>query len=141
MKTKVLWALVALNVTLMAALMARVGGENSAVAQASRRPSNYLMIPGETAPGAAGVIYLLDTTTGTLGAMSYDDARKELSSMPPIDLDRVFEAGGGIGTGRGGQGATGAAGGRPRGGTAGDRPQPEGAAEGAERPPVQRGTR
>src|SRR5688500_16807967 len=121
MKTKVLWALVALNVALFVALLGRVNGDNAAVAQANRRPSNYLMIPGQTAPGSAGVIFLLDTTTGTLGAMSYDDARRELSSMPPIDLDRVFEAGAGVGTGRGTGGATGAAGGRPRGGTATER--------------------
>jgi len=117
MKTKVLWALVILNVTLCVALIGRFTGDNAAVAQANRRPSNYLMIPGTTAPGSPGVIFLLDTTTGTLGAMAYDDARHELSSMPPIDLDRVFEAGAGVGTGRGPGGATGAAGGTRRGGT------------------------
>lgn len=125
MKTKVLWALIALNLTLFIALVGRVGGENEAIAQA-RRPSNYLMIPADISGGSNGVIYLLDTTTGVLGGMSYDDAAKQLSSMPPIDLNRVFEAGAGVGTGRRGGGATGAAGGRPPRGTGiGDTEPPE----------------
>jgi phage-related tail fiber protein len=120
MKTKVLWALIALNLTLFIALLGRAGSDNAAIAQA-RRPSNYLMIPADITGGSSGVVYLLDTTTGVLGGMSYDDAGKQLSSMPPLDLNRVFEAGAGIGTGRRGGGATGAAGGRPRGGVGTER--------------------
>ena len=37
---------------------------------------------------------VLDGANGLLGAMTYDDARRELAAMPAINLQRAFEAAG-----------------------------------------------
>ena len=96
MKRRILWALVALNVLLALTLAARLSGDNTAIAQAPvNRPSDYIMIPGEVTGGASAVVYIIDTSNGLLGAMTYDDSSKQLNTMPPIDLARVFEVGGG----------------------------------------------
>src|SRR4051812_32233378 len=101
MRRRGFWTLIALNLLLVITLIARTtpGGENSAVAQV-RRPADYIMIPGEVNGGSTAVVYILDTTNGMLGAMAYDDSQRQLNSMPPLDLARVFEIGGG-GPGRG----------------------------------------
>jgi hypothetical protein len=91
------WALIALNLLLAITLVARWtpgGGENAALAQV-HRPADYIMIPGEVNGGSAAVVYILDTTNGMLGAMAYDDSSHTLQTMPPLDLSRVFEIGGG----------------------------------------------
>ncbi|HYO10751.1 MAG TPA: hypothetical protein VER17_17435 [Tepidisphaeraceae bacterium] len=118
MKRRILWSLVAFNVLLAVALAMRATGDNQAVAQV-RRPADYILIPGEVGGGASAVVYMIDTTNGLLGAMAFDDSRKELNIMPPIELARVFETAGpgGIG-GRGGAGGAGAGGGN-RGGAGG----------------------
>jgi hypothetical protein len=100
MKRRILWALVAFNVLLAVTLVARVSGENAANAQAAggggvHRPSDYIMIPGEVTGGASAVVYIIDTSNGLLGAMTYDDSVKQLNTMPPIELKRVFDQGGG----------------------------------------------
>jgi hypothetical protein len=98
MKRRLLWALIAFNVLLAVTLAARVSGDNTASAQApsgAHRPSDYIMIPGEVTGGASAVVYIIDTSNGLLGAMTYDDSVKQLNTMPPIDLARVFEQGGG----------------------------------------------
>ena len=99
MKRRILWALVALNILLAISLAMRFGRDNTAIAQV-RRPADYIMIPGEVSGGASSVVYIIDTTNGWLGAMAYDDARKQLEAMPPIDLARVFQTGP-VGDGRG----------------------------------------
>ena len=96
MKSRILWTLVALNVLLVVTLVARLSGDNAAVAQV-RRPAEYIMIPGEVGGGTSAVVYIVDTTNGLLGAMTYDDSRRELNTMPPIDLSRVFETGPNVG--------------------------------------------
>jgi hypothetical protein len=95
MKRRILWALVALNVLLAVTLAARLTGENRAVAQGVRRPADYIMIPGEVTGGSSAVVYIIDTSNGLLGAMTFDDSSKQLNTMPPIDLARVFDLGGG----------------------------------------------
>ena len=90
MERRMLWALVVLNVALAATLLMRFGRENTAIAQA-RRPADYILIPGEVQGGASAVVYMVDTTNGWLGAMSYDDGKNVLGTMPPIDLSRVFQ--------------------------------------------------
>jgi hypothetical protein len=99
MKNRIVWALVALNVLLAVTLAARWGGENTAMAQV-RRPADYVMINGEISGGSSAVVYMIDTTNGLLGAMVYDDSNKQLNTMPPIDLARVFETGPAGGAGR-----------------------------------------
>src|SRR5580765_3676242 len=102
MRRRIFWTLIVLNLLLVITLIARLtpGGENAAVAQV-RRPADYIMIPGEVNGGSAMVVYILDTTNGLLGAMVYDDSQRVLNTMPPLDLSRVFETGGGVGGPRG----------------------------------------
>src|SRR5438552_2169352 len=81
-------------------LAARLTGEGTALGQAAggagvRRPADYIMIPGEVNGGSSAVVYMIDTSNGLLGAMTYDDSNRALNTMPPIDLSRVFEVGGG----------------------------------------------
>jgi hypothetical protein len=92
MKNRMLWALLGLNVVLLAILVAQVTTD-PAVAQV-RRPADYIMVPGEVIGGQSAVVYVIDATNGQLGAMTYDQARDELQFMPPIDLARVFGGGG-----------------------------------------------
>src|SRR5438046_4163924 len=91
MNNRILWALVGLNVLLAVTLAMRLT-EKSAVAQA-RRPADYILIPGEVNGGASAVVYMIDTTNSLLGAMVYDDAAKQITTMPPIDLAHVFQTG------------------------------------------------
>jgi hypothetical protein len=92
MRYRILWALAALNVLLVMTLAARLSSDNTAMAQA-KRPSDYVMIPGEVSGGSSAVVYMIDTGSGQLGAMTYDEGQKQLNTMPPIDLARVFEGG------------------------------------------------
>jgi len=95
MKHTSIWALVVLNVLLLAALVGRVSSSNAAHAQAQarqQRPGDYLMIPGEVSGGSSAVVYVIDTTNGWLGALAYDDAIKRMQAMPgKIDLAQVFQ--------------------------------------------------
>ena len=96
MKKRILWALAGLNVLLLMTLAARMSSpaaENAAYAQGVKRPADYMMIPGEVGGGASAVVYMIDTSNGLLGAMTYDDPQKQLNTMPPIDLARVFDTG------------------------------------------------
>ena len=93
MKQRILWALAAVNVLLVMTLAGRLSSDNTAVAQGVKRPADYIMIPGEVGGGASAVVYMIDTSNGLLGAMTYDDSTRQLSTMPPIDLARVFEQG------------------------------------------------
>ncbi len=92
MKKRVLWALAALNLLLVVTLAVRMSGENQAVAQVNR-PSDYILVPGEVGGGASAIVYVIDSSNGLLGAMTYDDAQKNLKTMPPLDLSRVFQTG------------------------------------------------
>jgi hypothetical protein len=114
MKKTMFWALIGLNALLLIAFLGRVGllGENPAHAQARGRPGEFVLIPGEIQGGGSGVVYVIDVANGSLGAMTYDEPRKQLEAMEPIDLTRVFEAGGaGAGAGNNPRGARGARGG------------------------------
>ena len=92
---RILWALAGLNVLLVMTLAGRLTSDNAAHAQGVKRPSDYIMIPGEVSGGTSAVVYMIDTSNGMLGAMTYDDAQRQLNTMAPIDLARVFDAGGG----------------------------------------------
>jgi hypothetical protein len=85
----ILWALVGLNVLLLVVFIARATGNNEAQAQAGR-PGDYMLIPAEVTGGTSGVVYILDMSNGLLGAMVYDESRKDIGTMQTIDLSRVF---------------------------------------------------
>lgn len=91
MKSKLVWALVALNAVLVAGLLAqwiRPDVASAQVAPATPRPSDYIMIPGSVAGNPAQIIYVLDTQAGLLSARS--SANGVMIDMRPIDLNRLF---------------------------------------------------
>jgi hypothetical protein len=90
MKSKVLWALVALNGLLLAALLWPRMSPAAQAAGAPARPGEYIMVPGQVQGGNGEVIYILDETNRMLTARVYDQNIKGFSDMPPIPLDRVF---------------------------------------------------
>jgi hypothetical protein len=93
MKSTLLWFLTGLNLLLAAVLVARIMPDNQAIAQ-NRRPSDYLMIPGNVTGLPYSVVFVIDQSNEQLGAIGYDDAQKKLQSMPAIDLKRMLEGGG-----------------------------------------------
>lgn len=98
MKSTILWTLVALNVLLAVLLINRHTQDNAAFAQAPaaatppRRPGDYLLIPGDVTGVSSGLVYIVDTNNGWLGAMSYDDSSKKLGVMPRIDITKSMSA-------------------------------------------------
>ena len=101
MKNVILWGLVLLNVLLLTAFVGRISGNDSAMAQ-NRRPADYLLIPAAiTEDGSSAVVYMLDTDNNMLGGMVFDDSRKELLTMQPINIERIFSTAEGISTGSG----------------------------------------
>ena len=93
MKKTVFWALLALNVVLLAGLIAPYFRDNQAMAQrapAARRP-DLMLIPGEIIGGNSSVVYLVDTNNRRLGAVSLNQRGNGLDSLAPQPLDRVFE--------------------------------------------------
>jgi hypothetical protein len=101
MKSKFVWALVALNVVLAAALVARWMKPQTAMAQAAARPGDYIMVPAEVVGGSSTLIYVVDTSNNQLSGIAFD--QNQLVALPPIDLNRVFQA-----AAAGGQGGRGA---------------------------------
>jgi hypothetical protein len=89
-KTRIVWALVWLNVALLVVWAIRVTSPQ-AVAQL-RRPGDYLMIPGEIVGGVNGVVYVVDQTNGRLTAISFDQSSNRLTNMAPLDLNQLFQA-------------------------------------------------
>ena len=93
MKRTVLWALGALNVILLASLLAPFFSQNEALAQrggGGRRPE-IMMIPGDPiGSGGSGVVYLVDTANRRLGVVSLNQKGTGLDSLAPEDLDRIF---------------------------------------------------
>ena len=102
MKKLALWALAALNALLLVGLVDKLFLiDTPAVAQV-RRPSEYLMMPGEVPGLPNGVVFMLDVSNGTLSMMTFDGRR--LDAAPPVDLNNVFARGGGGGANAGGGG-------------------------------------
>lgn len=108
MRSKLVWALVALNAVLLVCLMGQWLRPSAATAQAVR-PSDYIIVPGTVQASPAQVIYMVDTQNALLSARQFDG--RQFIDMPPLDLRRIFNQlggnpppgrGGGRGTGRGG---------------------------------------
>lgn len=102
MRSKLVWALVALNVLLLTGLVGQWLRPNAAVAQAPARPSDYIMLPGTVQGSPAELIYMIDTQNGLLSARYFDG--QVFQDMAPIPLNRVFTQPGGPGGRRGGRG-------------------------------------
>jgi len=93
MKSKLVWALVALNAVLCVSLVTQWLKPNAAVAQAAGRPSDYIIVPGAVQSSPSQVIYMVDTANAMLSARQFDG--KQFVDMRPIDLRRVFNQTGG----------------------------------------------
>jgi len=92
MRSKMVWALVALNVLLLTALVGQWVRPNAAVAQVAARPSDYLVLPGTVQGSQTELIYMVDTQNGLLSARFFDG--QAFQDMAPIPLNRVFNQGG-----------------------------------------------
>lgn len=88
MRSKILWALVALNVCLLACLVGQWVGVTSASAQPAPRVSDYLLIPGSVQGSPSQVVYMIDEQNGWLSARTFDG--RQMIDMPPMDLNRLF---------------------------------------------------
>lgn len=91
MRSKAVWALVALNVCLLACLIGQWLRPNLASAQAggaAARVSDYILIPGSVQASQAQVVYMIDTTNGLLSARTFTG--QQMVDMPAIDLNRLF---------------------------------------------------
>jgi hypothetical protein len=91
MKSTVLWGLVGLNAVLLLVFAGQFNHLPAAQAQL-RRPADYLLIPGEVSGGSTSLVYIIDSTNGQLGAISYDDSSRTLQTMPAIDLTRIYNS-------------------------------------------------
>lgn len=90
-RSTVLWALVMLNAALLVALMWRLGGENTAVAQVPMR-GEYVLVPATVANMPNGAVYVVNTREGVLSGFVLDTQRGDLVPMAPIPLARVMAA-------------------------------------------------
>ena len=100
MKSRIIWALVGLNVVLLGALLWRHTERAAWAQQPNRRTGDVVMIPGRLNTGNTSVVYLVDPSNHQLSAMSYTAQGIEFMA-PPVDLDRVFSGAatvGGTGT-------------------------------------------
>lgn len=100
MKAKLAWALVALNVLLLAGLIGQWLRPNAAMAQANR-PSDYILIPGNIQGSPAQPVYIIDTQNQLLSARTFNG--RGFTDIRPIPLNRIFNAAAGQG-GPGGRG-------------------------------------
>jgi hypothetical protein len=98
MKRTIFWALVALNVVLLAALLMPYVAGNHAMAQRAggggNKRTELVMIPGEVNGGNSAVVYLIDTNNRQLGAVTIDNRGTGLVGVAPENLDRIFDGGG-----------------------------------------------
>jgi len=95
-RSKVLWGLLALNVFLAVVLFVKLGAADKP-AHANMNAlaaGDYIMAPARVQGFNNGVVFVLDTNNGILSAFSYDHNNKQLATMDPIPLARVFEGGG-----------------------------------------------
>ena len=94
-RSKLLWGLALLNAILVSVLMWKIGGENVASAQARGR-GEYIMIPADIPQAPNGVMFVLDTREGVLGAFYYDQNQKQLNVAQPIQVSRLFSGPAGV---------------------------------------------
>ena len=91
MKSKILWALAGLNIGLALLLVFGSVAENQAMAQRVARPADYILIPGDIPGADSGVVYIIDSSNGMLGAMAYNDSKDVLDIMQTVNIARLFE--------------------------------------------------
>jgi hypothetical protein len=88
MRSRLVWALVALNALLLATLVGQWLRPTAAVAQVPRA-SDYLMIPATIQASPTDVVYIIDEANGLLTARFFDGQAFQ-DMAPPIDLSRLM---------------------------------------------------
>ncbi len=69
-RRKILWLLAAANVLLLVAFAWRMVPDTTAYGQAGHRAGDYIMIPANMSGVNNGVVFVLDTASGTLARPS-----------------------------------------------------------------------
>ena len=99
MRSKTVWALVALNVLLLVCLAGQWLKPNFAYGQAEARVSDYILVPGSVQASTAQVVYIVDTQNGWLSARtSTPQSGAKMVDAPPIDLKSLFDRANNAGT-------------------------------------------
>ena len=96
-KSVALWALVILNVALVLVLVNRHTPENRAQAAAGGvAASEVLAVPGSLPGFSNGVVFMIDSRTGQLSAISYDGPSGKMTSPlnRPIDITALVNRAG-----------------------------------------------
>ena len=96
-KSIALWALVALNVMLVAVLVGRHAPDNKAHAAAPNiNAAELLAVPGHLPGVVNGVVFLIDTQSRQLTALTFDAPTQKLRPIPPIDIGKLLSNAGGV---------------------------------------------
>jgi hypothetical protein len=99
-RTLVLWAMVVVNVVLLAVVIGRYSRSNAAMAQAAAlAPGDYIDAPGAIAGQTDDVVFVLDTRNVLLSVMEYNSARNLFSNTQAVDVGRVLQNGAAAGSG------------------------------------------
>lgn len=85
-------ALVVLNLALLGSLAGSFLATPEAHAQAAG--GDYLLLPGNAVGVPADVVYVIDSRNGAMIGVAFDTNTGQLTSMPGVDLNRVFQAAG-----------------------------------------------
>jgi hypothetical protein len=89
LKSTLIWSLVWVNVALLVGWAFKL---TSPAAQAQfRSKGSYLMIPGAIQSGSGSAIYILNTDSGALGAIFFNESLGRMEQMRPLDLNSEFQ--------------------------------------------------
>jgi hypothetical protein len=90
MRNRLIAALLTANVALAGLLAWRMTNDSAASAQAqARRPGDFIMVPGESTSLNVGIVYVLNQSDGTLGAIA-PNAQNRIEAMRTLRLADVF---------------------------------------------------
>ncbi len=90
-----IWTLAVLNLLLTGILLWELVPDNAAHAQPRRQVDDYVIVPGTLGAGTGGVIFVVNASNGMLGTGVFD-GNKTVNSLPPLDLNAIFNQSGGI---------------------------------------------
>ena len=91
LKSAVLAALAVVNGAMGISLVSGMIADNTAQAQNAGRPSEYVMIPARISNLGSDILYVLDTQTGNLTAIAYDQQGRSMQNIAPVPLGAAFQ--------------------------------------------------
>ena len=95
LRSPLILGLVLANVALLGSLAARHLPASRADAQAAV-PGDYVMLAGEAQGIPGEVVYIHDTRNGGVMAVGLDTSAGTLTSLPPVNINRVLDNAGAI---------------------------------------------